>query len=154
MCKCVIRNKSQKSIFWNLRYLLTNVSILNSHICRKFEKCNIREFSHSKKSHYFCTGVYLHGTLHCYIIWIWCNMHMAVIFSSVYDSVWHSVAIASTWRRFLRNAAMRLLVGNSAIRSCAWVSGIPQSHVVSMTHWCVYILWYPDKISLWAIPSN
>ena len=39
--------------------MLTNTSILNPPICSKFEKCQIRTFSHiKKKCHYLCTAVY------------------------------------------------------------------------------------------------
>ena len=84
--------------------------------------------------------------------------HMTLIFSSMYGSVWHNFVIASTWRwflpTFLGNAAPRLQIANSAMKSCAWGLGIPQSQLVCTTHWWVYMLWYPDKISLWAISSN
>ena len=48
---------------------------------------------------------------------------------------------------FLGNAALWLLVANSAMRSCGRGLGIPQSQVVCMAHLCVPMLWYPDKFS-------
>ena len=68
---------------------------------------------------------------------------------TIWGSAHHSVAIASTWlvaAHLPGNVTLRLLVANSTMRSCAQGFGIPQSQVVCMAHWCVFMLWFPDKV--------